>query len=249
MPVFWCTRALGATPTWFLPLAGLSSRLMCDSASYVVHSPFLLMPLWPLATTSTGINARGWSPTTKRGERWRPSFYSQVGQLDRSQGALGTANEAVIKNAVGPQIAELYGTMMRSVPSYFVNDDHDYFENDEARPNFVTMPPAKYQLDFARFVRDLYLPEFLPDSARPLSLSGTGAGDRAPGVSESFGTFSLRQPGRGADLRLRALPLAQGAGRGPRTRRGREVVGVAHTRRVCPPAVAHPFASFRLVGG
>lgn len=117
------------------------------------------------------------------------AFYAQVGELDRSKGALGTSNEAVIQRAVGPQIAELYGTLLRSVPSYFVNDDHDYFENDEATDRFVTLPPARYQLDFARFVRQLYLPEFLPDPARPVSLSGTGAGDRAAGLSESFGTF------------------------------------------------------------
>lgn len=133
---------------------------------------------------------RTWLESSSAARRERiAAFYAQVGELDRNQGALGTSNEAVIQRAVGPQIAELYGTMLRSVPSYFVNDDHDYFENDEATERFVTLPPAKYQLDFARFVRQLYLPEFLPDVARPPSLSGSGAGDRAPGISESFGTF------------------------------------------------------------
>ena len=117
------------------------------------------------------------------------AFYDSVGMLDRNLPALGSANEAILQRAVGPQIAELYGTMLRSTPSYFVNDDHDYFENDEATPRYVTFPPASYQLDFARFVRRLYLPEFLPDPERPLALSGTGAGDRAPGISESFGTL------------------------------------------------------------
>ena len=79
--------------------------------------------------------------------------------------------------------------MLRSTPSYFVSDDHDYFENDEATAQFVTLPPHEYQLSYARFVRDLFLPEFLRDPDRPKLLAGSGSGDRDPGISESFGTF------------------------------------------------------------
>ena len=117
------------------------------------------------------------------------AWYDSVGHLDRQKRAKGTSNEAVIKRAVEPQIANLYGVMLRSTPSYFVSDDHDYFENDEATNRFVTLPPQQYQLSFARFVRELFLPEFLPDVARPSLMSGAGAGDRDRGISESFGTF------------------------------------------------------------
>ena len=116
-------------------------------------------------------------------------LYGSFGMLDRSLPARGTANEAIIKAAVEPQFAHLYGVMLRSTPSYFVSDDHDYYENDEATDRFVTLPPHAYQLAFARFTRDLFMPEFLPDSHRPTLLSGANAGDRAPGISESFGTF------------------------------------------------------------
>jgi len=122
------------------------------------------------------------------GERQR-RFYESVGWLDRSLPALGTRNEVSLKAAVEPQIAMLYGTLLRSTPSYFVSDDHDYFENDDADPRMVTFPPDHYQLEFARFTRNAFLPEFLPDRHRPLALSGTGAGDRAAGISEAFGTF------------------------------------------------------------
>ncbi len=44
-------------------------------------------------------------------------------------------------------------------------------------------------LDLGRAVQKLYLPEFLPDPGRPLSLPGTGEKDRAPGVSECYGTL------------------------------------------------------------
>lgn len=124
----------------------------------------------------------------ERGRRSR-EFYERIGWLDLSQPALGTGNETSIKAAVGPQIADLYGVMLRSTPSYFVSDDHDYYENDDADPQMVTLPPDRYQVDFARFTRNAFLPEFLPDVERPRAISGAGAGDREPGISEAFGTF------------------------------------------------------------
>lgn len=127
-----------------------------------------------------------------RGEEYgrnQRAFYEQVGWLDRSLPALGTSNEASLKAAIGPQIGQLYGTLMRSTPSFFVSDDHDYFENDDADATMVTFPPDHYQLEFARFSRNIFLPEFLPDWHRPVAMPGTGAGDRAPGISEAFGTL------------------------------------------------------------
>jgi hypothetical protein len=173
---------LGSSDTTFLPLA-VRRRLLRRALSFR-----------PQAAIAIGDHIywdqRTWMESESVARREAAvAFYDKVGQLDRSAGALGTANEAILKRAVDPQIAELYGTLLRSTPSYFVNDDHDYFENDEANPRFVTLPPARYQLDFARFVRSLYLPEFLPDAERPVAMSGTGAGDRASGISESFGTF------------------------------------------------------------
>ena len=124
----------------------------------------------------------------ERGRRSR-EFYERIGWLDLSLPVLGTSNETSIKAAVGPQIAELYGVMLRSTPSYFVSDDHDYYENDDADPQMVTLPPDRYQVEFARFTRNAFLPEFLPDVERPRAISGAGAGDREPGISEAFGTF------------------------------------------------------------
>ena len=53
----------------------------------------------------------------------------------------------------------------------------------------VTFPPDHYQLEFARFTRLWHPPEFLPDRNRSLAIPGTGAGDRARGISEAFGTL------------------------------------------------------------
>ena len=117
------------------------------------------------------------------------AFYESVGMLDYNLPATAPRNEAAIKAACEPQIAHLYGVSLRSTPSYFVGDDHDYYENDEAWPNLVTLPPHAYQQSFARYTRSLFLPEFLPDPERPILLSGSGAADRAPGISEAYGTF------------------------------------------------------------
>ncbi len=114
-----------------------------------------------------------------------------VGEFRRDLSARD--NEAVLKKAAGPQIADLYGTMLCSVPTFFVQDDHDYYENDEAippgrEPHGVSLPPDDFMLQLARATQALYFPEFLPDPTRPAGLSGSG---------EAYGTIRF---GRAAEL-------------------------------------------------
>jgi len=137
-----------------------------------------------------------------------PRSKYHVGTFDRDKPVLGTENEAVLKRAVDPQVACLYGTVCRSVPMFFLLDDHDYFENDTAmkeggfdirllllgwRSPFVkggiSFPPDSFMLELGRTAHKLYMPEFLPDRGRPASLPATGADDRAEGVSECYGTL------------------------------------------------------------
>ncbi len=118
-------------------------------------------------------------------------IYNSVGMLDRARPALGNPNEALLKVVAGEQIVPLYGTTLRSTPSYFINDDHDYFENDEATKRFVTLPPHHYQKSFFRFMRDHYFPEFLPDPGRWQALPG----DLGNGLNESFGALRRGQLG------------------------------------------------------
>ncbi len=131
-----------------------------------------------------------------------------AGRFDPSLPVLGTPNEEVLKKAVGPQIAFLYGTLCRATPTFFLLDDHDYFENAIAagkdgfdirllllgwRSPFykggVSFPPDPFMLDLARAAQKLYLPEFLPDENRPMDLPGSNASDRPAGVSECYGTL------------------------------------------------------------
>lgn len=113
------------------------------------------------------------------------AVYERAGLLDRTLAAAGTNNEDVLKLVAGQQIQPLYGVKLRSTPAYFINDDHDYFENDEATKRFVTLPPYDYQVRFSDYVRNLYLPNYLSDPARSRPISG----DRRDGTNASFGTL------------------------------------------------------------
>ena len=179
---FTCAGGHPADTYWYLPLE-VRRRLLRRALSFN-----------PRAVIAIGDHVY-WDQRTElynRGEEWgrkTRELYERIGWLDLAQPVLGTPNEKSLKAAVGPQIGQLYGTLLRSTPSYFVSDDHDYFENDDADERMVTFPPDHYQVEFARFTRLWYLPEFLPDRSRSLAMPGTGAGDRAPGISEAFGTL------------------------------------------------------------
>lgn len=122
-----------------------------------------------------------------------------AGTFERSALVFGSSNEMVLKLAAGPQIVPVYGTEFRSTPVFFLQDDHDHFENDEATDEIVTFPPSAFMLQLARATQRLYYPEFLPDTNRPLGLPWSSSGDRDAGLSESFGTLRF---GRLAEILL-----------------------------------------------
>ena len=93
-------------------------------------------------------------------------FSFRYGSFDRSRSIIGTKNEDVLVGIGDEQIASLYGTRFRSTPIYFVSDDHDYFENDDATPDIVTFPPDDFSRAAHKAIADLYYPP-LPDGPRP----------------------------------------------------------------------------------
>jgi hypothetical protein len=116
---------------------------------------------------------RTWLESSTAGIRkFSSGLFNAVGMLDREAQVYGGTNEEILKIVAGEQITPLYGTALRSTPSYFISDDHDYFENDEATDRYVTLPPESYQKQFFSFVRDHYLPDFLPSVDVPSTLSG-----------------------------------------------------------------------------
>ena len=111
------------------------------------------------------------------------------GAFDRSDMVLGSENETLLKRVAGPQIASVYGTDFRSTPVFFIQDDHDYFENDDAYDEIVTFPPDAFMTEMARATQSMYYPEFLPDATRPRGLAGSSSVGRGLPISESFGTL------------------------------------------------------------
>jgi hypothetical protein len=111
------------------------------------------------------------------------------GSFDRSDVVVGSDNEAILKRAAGPQITPVYGTDFRSTPVFFLQDDHDYFDNDDAYDEIVTFPPDSFMTEMARATQSLYYPEFLGDAMRPRGLAGSSSRGRELPVSESFGTL------------------------------------------------------------
>jgi hypothetical protein len=124
---------------------------------------------------------------------------TRLNSFNRSALVFGDKNETVLKLAAGPQIVPVYGADFRSTPVFFLQDDHDYFDNDEAWDEIVTFPPVWFQLELARATQRLYYPEFLPDENRPRGLPWGSVGDGANGVSESWGTLRF---GRLAEVLL-----------------------------------------------
>ena len=111
----------------------------------------------------------------------------------------GTDNEQLLKKAAGPQITPVYGTEFRSTPTFFIQDDHDYWDNDDAVDEIITFPPDFFMRQMARVTQSMYYPEFLPDTTRPFGLPGAAEMGRASSVAESFGTLRY---GRLAEMLL-----------------------------------------------
>ena len=117
----------------------------------------------------------------------------EYARFNRNAPILGGANETALLRAAGEQISPLYGTLCRSTPVFFLQDDHDHFDNDEATDEAVTFPPDNFMLQSARATQRLWYPEFLPDPNRSPGLPGSDYPDqpasRPSGLSESFGTL------------------------------------------------------------
>ena len=130
-----------------------------------------------------------WDLHTWQGDRaGELSPAGQESDFDFSSRVMGGSNELAMKLAAGPQIAPLYGTAFRSTPVFFLQDDHDHWENDSP----LTYPVPWFQLQLARTTQQLYYPEFLPDINRSAGLPYSTTSARGE-LSESFGTLRYGQ--------------------------------------------------------
>jgi hypothetical protein len=159
-----------------LPIA-IRQRLLRRGLSFV-----------PQAAVANGDHIY-WDLHTWQGDRaGELSPAGQQSNFDFAARVMGGSNEEAMKLAAGPQIAPLYGTAFRSTPVYFLQDDHDHWENDSP----LTYPVPWFQLQLARTTQQLYYPEFLPDVTRSTGLPYSTSSARGE-LSESFGTLRYGQ--------------------------------------------------------
>ncbi|NWG47508.1 MAG: alkaline phosphatase D family protein [Alphaproteobacteria bacterium] len=180
--VFTCAGGMDDMTDYFLPIA-TRRRLLARALSFA-----------PDAVVAIGdhiyADQRRIGVLTNPEEAERnAAYWERYGQFDRSLPVLGTPNEALLTTIADIQIAALYGDLLRSLPVFFVTDDHDWFENDEASHRLITFPPDWFSLQLGRSVQHLYYPEFLPDPARPKGLPGRSNTAAEPDLSESYGTL------------------------------------------------------------
>ena len=116
------------------------------------------------------------------------SASGRTSNFDFSASVFGASNETAMKASAGPQIVPVYGSDFRSTPVFFLQDDHDHWENDAVTDEIASFPIPWFQLQLARATQQLYYPEFLPDAQRPSGLPWSSASDRGD-LSESFGTL------------------------------------------------------------
>ncbi|MFP6656023.1 MAG: hypothetical protein VCB25_10385 [Myxococcota bacterium] len=92
--------------------------------------------------------------------------------FDPALPVLGTANESALTSVGDDQIAQIYGVRFRSTPIFFITDDHDYFDNDDATPERVTFPPDAFHASLRNSLQKLYFPEFIEEPALPEAIPG-----------------------------------------------------------------------------
>ena len=112
-------------------------------------------PSSPTAITCIGIC---WRPRGGRTLGASPEAERIAGRFDRSALVLRPHQRDGAQARRRPQIVPVYGTDFRSTPVFFLQDDHDYFDNDEATDEIVTFPPSSFMLRLARATQRHVLP-------------------------------------------------------------------------------------------
>jgi len=118
------------------------------------------------------------------------------GHFDPTLPLRGGLNEQTLTTIGDDQIARAYGVRFRSTPVFFITDDHDYFDNDDATPERVTFPPEPFHRALRDGLQRLYFPEFIREEDVPLGFPGLFEADGLR-LSRYFGEFHYGDLARG----------------------------------------------------
>ena len=119
----------------------------------------------------------GWGMGESPMARWKSGIF------DPSLPADADANLRIIQKGLGDQIAGLYRTMFRNCPVFFIQDDHDFLENDEIVDGAALFPPNDFRRAIADLTQRLFYPEFLSHETSPTRIHTTES------TSLHFGTL------------------------------------------------------------
>jgi len=109
---------------------------------------------------------KGWGMGESPMARWKAGLFNPQAPAESA------ANLRVIQRGLGVQIAGLYRTMMRSCPVFFMQDDHDFLNNDEVIDGQPLFPPGRFHRDVARLTQAMYYPELTAGSHGVLRYGG-----------------------------------------------------------------------------
>ncbi len=118
----------------------------------------------------------------------------RYGSFNRDESADSEKNENVLKKIGNEQIASLYGTRFKSTPIFFIPDDHDYFENDDAEEEIVTFPADEFSKSAFKKMADLFYPPLLdtPDGNPGRSIGRIRYGNAFEGLmADCAGNMTL----------------------------------------------------------
>ncbi|BFM18447.1 hypothetical protein R50073_46300 [Maricurvus nonylphenolicus] len=119
-------------------------------------------------------------------------FLQSYGTFDQTQAVKGTANETTLQAVADEQIGRTYGVRFRSTPIFFITDDHDYFDNDDATPELVTFPPNNFHAELRNLLQAQYFPEYIVEETLPDNFPGQKQENNVK-LSTHFGGFQYGQ--------------------------------------------------------
>jgi len=130
----------------------------------------------------------------------------QSGLFDPADSASGIHNRQVIQRGLGAQISGLYRTMMRSCPVFFMQDDHDFFDNDEVIDGQPLFPPGQFHREIAGLTQKMYYPELLQQPEHPARWQNSDK------ISRYYGTLRFGKLFEGLMYSCRSEMKTGGAG-------------------------------------
>lgn len=122
-------------------------------------------------------------------------LYSGFPSLDPDAPIWSQDNETALLAIGESQISALYGVTFRSTPVWFLGDDHDYFENDEANDRFVTFPPTDFHYAAKARLAETFYPG-MPAPAPLAAPAGPGSRGRDAAGSPTGRAFASMRFGR-----------------------------------------------------